>query len=165
MPRFRDTTYKYILLLGAVLFLFATGKSQACLLADHDCSSPVPMNVAEQVDVGCHAPSPWPMSAPQNAGHELSSSHHSQQQPNHECCQLIPADLGGNGQIAISTNSHQQSSSDWFNLQLANSFLYSSYPIQFAQREIASPPWQDNAAVSSSLVFPLYSGRAPPPTV
>jgi|GEM_PF-4324830 len=164
MSKFRDNPYKYILALGALFFLFVSSSTQACVLADHVCAKLTQVNAPTETGVQCHIPVQRQVHASSPINHSLQHS-----SPNNdndeECCQLIPADLGDLATAQVSNPSFQQFSSDWFHLQLANTFYSSFYIFDFTQREIISPHSQNSSTVPSSPIFPLNSGRAPPPAV
>mgnify|MGYP001152597660 CR=1 FL=1 len=162
MLQFRDNTTKFVMLLGALLFLFVSSSTQACVLAGHDCAKPAQMNTLVQAGMQCHMPM-------QNQVHASSPNSHLLQVSSHdndgECCQLIPADLGDFAKAQVSNISASQFSPDWFHHQLTSAFYSSFYSINFAQREIISPPSQNSSAVSSSPISSLNAGRAPPSAV
>lgn len=156
MLRFRDTTTKYVILLGALFFLFISSSTQACVLTDHDCVNSMQMHAPAPMGMQCHIPMPEHVHAPANG-------HFAQASPDMggECCHLIPADLGDFAKVQISNPSAQQFSSDWFQHQLSNAF-YSFYSVNFVQDEIMFPPWQTSSVVSSSPISSCNAGRAPP---
>lgn len=156
MLQFRDNTNKFVMALGALLFLFISSSTQACVLADHDCASSTQINAP--VSMQCHMPMQEQIDASSTHSHLLQASSHDK---DGECCQLIPADLGDFAKAQVSNPSAQQSSPDWFHLQFASA-LYASVYSLFAQREIISPPSQSSPVVSSSLISSLNAGRAPP---
>lgn len=158
MLQFRDNTTKYIMLLGALCFLFISSSTQACVLAGHECAEPSRVDPAAQVSLQCHAS--MPQQADSSSSSELlqASSH----QTHTECCQLLPADLGDFAKVQASNISSQQLSSDWFQSQLAGAFCASFNRLSLVQCEINAPPPQITSAVSSSLFFTLHHGRAPP---
>jgi hypothetical protein len=162
MLQFRDNTTKYVLLLGALFFLFISSSTQACVLAGHDCAKPAQVKSSAQMNLQCHIPAPEQIHA-SSASNHLSQA--SSQDIDGECCQLIPADLNNLAQAQVSNISAQQFSSDWFHLQFASAFYSSFYRINFAQREIISPPSQNSSVVSSSPISFLNAGRAPPSVV
>ena len=162
MLKIRDNTYKYILALGALFFLLVSSSTQACVLADHDCGKLTQVNAPTQTGVQCHIPVQRQVHASSPINHSLQ---HSSPNNDEECCQLIPADLGDLAQAQVSNLSAQQFSPDWFHLQLTNVFYSSFSSFDFAQREIISPHSHNSSVVPSSPIFPLNSGRAPPPAV
>lgn len=162
MLQFRDNTTKYIMLLGAVFFLFISSSTQACVLAGHDFADSHPAHSSLQ-SAHHHVLAQDHVQAPATASHL-------QQIPPHpdcdgDCCQLVPADLNNLARAQVSNPSVQQFSSDWFHLQFASALYSSFYLINFAQREIISPPSQTPSVVSSSPVSSLNAGRAPPSAV
>jgi len=160
MRQFRDNTNKFVMVLGALLFLFVSSSTQACVLADHDCVNPTQVNAP--VAMQCHMPMQTQAHATAPNSHLLQAS-----SPDNdgECCQLIPADLGDLAKAQVSNPSVQQFSSDWFHLQFTSALYSPFYFINFAQREIISPPSQNSSAVSSSFISFLNAGRAPPSAV
>jgi hypothetical protein len=162
MLQFRDKTTKYIMLLGALFFLFISSSTQACVLAGHDSADSQPVNASVQ-SVHHHA-------TPQDHVQAQSATNHFQQIAAHpdcdsDCCQLVPADLNNLARAQVSNLSVQQFSSDWFHLQFTSALYSSFYLINFAQREITSSPPQTSSVVSPSPISSLNAGRAPPSTV
>lgn len=162
MLQLRDNTTKYIILLGALFFLFMSSSAQACALEGHDLANLPSAHPSSQIDQ-------HHVHAHDHAEVPTTSDHH-QQAPDHpdcdgECCQLVQADLNNLSRSQVNSFSVQQFSSDWFYLQLASGFYSSFHFIDFAQREIISPPSQDPSAVSSSPISSLNAGRAPPSAV
>ena len=162
MLQFRDNTTKYVMLLGALFFLFISSSTQACVLAGHNFADSHSSHSSSQ-SAHDHAPA-------QDHIQVQSAASHLQQIPAHpdcdgDCCQLAPADLNNLARAQVSNPSVQQFSSDWFHLQSTSAFFSSFYSINFAQREIISPHSQTSSVVSSSPISSLHAGRAPPSAV
>jgi hypothetical protein len=145
--------------LGALLFLFISSSTQACVLAGHDFADSHQTHSSVQ-SVHSHA-------SAQDHVQAQSATSHLQQISAHpdcdgDCCQLVPADLNNLARAQVSNPSVQQFSSDWFHLQFTSALYSSFYLINFAQREIISPPSQNSSVVSPSPISSLNAGRAPP---
>jgi hypothetical protein len=147
-------------MLGALFFLFISGNLQACVMAGGDCVNMQQEHSQAMTEMHCHMPA-------SNDSQIHAVSAHSQPptsgHTDHDCCQLIPADLVNLVNAQVSNPSASQLSPQWFYIHFAN--LSSYHYIGFAQREIISPPPEFSSIFHSSSVSSFNAGRAPPPAV
>ena len=160
MSRFRDNTNRIVLMLGALVFLFISSNLQACVIAGGDCVSVQQAHSQASAEMQCHVPATINQQVNAVSTH---SEHNTSEHTDHDCCQLISANTGDIANVQISNLSTSQLSPQWFHLHLAS--LSSCHYIDFAQREIFSPPPEFSSVFHSPAVSSLNAGRAPPSAV
>ncbi|MEO6907809.1 MAG: hypothetical protein ABI210_07955 [Abditibacteriaceae bacterium] len=157
MSRFRDNTNRIVLMLGALVFLFTSSSLQACVVAGGDCVSVQQAHSQALAEMLGHAPAPNDSQVHATKAH---SQHASTEHSDDDCCQLISANTGDISNAQVSNPSASQLSPQWFHLHFAS--LSSFHYIDFAQREIFSPPPEFSLVFHSPAISSLNAGRAPP---